>query len=384
MKRLKYWFISVALVPLITIFGSDLGIPSWAVQILLFALLSGPFLNYFINQGYSLKMGGESLFFVYSMIFVIFNIVLSLDPFVSLVYWITYIFFIVGIRIWIKTINVTGGNQLNDFVKTKLGYFILGSLILMYIGIFLLGLASAKTYNAFGIISGSALAFFWFHKSKQILKISIISVLLYFVFISLSRSSLLIVFAVILLMEILFSKNKLGTIVLCLTVFISLNFFSESILNWIAQKDNDVQLSSFSDLGKINDRSVLVDNFFRIYQNNFFLGYGINTDYYNLPEWDIVGNIGVHNGILDMILTVGVPLSLFIGFLVFVSVKNLWRLLLIDPSYKAVFAFVLYCVVRSYGESYFVLNIGNVMSLLFIFVLIYFFNKKKLISGQSQ
>lgn len=374
MNSLKTWFYILTILPFFIIFGKDLSMPGFAINIFTFGLLAFPFILFFIIKGEVAPIGKRFPLIYISLILIIFNITNSYEPEVSLSYWLLYIIFTYGFCCWFLVLKKESYDLVLTFFKKSIIYFVIISLIFIYIGLVLLDYGSAKTFNSFGIISGSAFAFFWFIDiKKKIIKWSVLALLFYFLIVSLSRSSLIFSLMTILIIEFFFIKNNgIKRIAILISSLGFLLFFSELLVEWIAQKETISNFNSLSNIGTLaDDRIMLMNNFLKVYKNNFFFGYGINTDYKELSEWRNVGNIGVHNGILEMILTVGVPLSIIILYFVFISFKKLFFIARKDESFAAMFSFSFYCILRSYGESYFVLNLGNIMSIVFILMLVF-------------
>jgi len=384
MKTFKYWLFSISLFPVFVLFGTSLGLGS-VTQLYVFAVLIFPFFRNNLIENV-LYINRRFIFFIIILFSLIFlNIAQSINPVDSFLYWIIYILFIYGFHSWVKFfIKNNKFSELLFFLKQRIGFYMLFSLFLMYVCIFILEMGSNRTMNSFGIINGSVLAYFWFYKFKNsFYKVLLLLILTYGLFISLSRSSLIFSFLSIILIELLsFKKNFKRNLFIATVIFIGFVNSVPLILNWINNKQfrPGTDITDLAGLAVLNnDRFMLIENFLRVYKNNFFTGYGINSEYYLLSEWGT--NIGVHNGVLEMILTLGVPLSIIFLIFFFFSFKNLYKISKINLEYKGILCFVLYCLIRSYGETYFIVNIGNVMSIVFLVVLITFFNIKNSING---
>lgn len=382
MYSLKLWLLFISLLPILILFGLDIGIPIAISNILVAIILIYPFVKYSLVHKNFISFKNGIFIYVVSIALIIFNVLYSFEPLNSLAYWLVYVLFIYGFNSWI--IELKKKNKFFEFLavlQDKLGVFLFFSLIIIYFCLTILKFGNGKTFNSFGIISGSAIVYFWFKDFKNIkYKIIILSILAFFLVISFSRSSLIFGFLSIFLTELLLiKKNAKRKLFLMIFSFTLLIFFSLEFSAWFAEKDlsKGISFNNISDLKDLNtDRFNLIENFANTYQNNFFTGYGINTTYQNLNEWNVVDNIGVHNGILEMILMVGVPLSLiFISFF-FKTFKRIIKLAILDKRHSTFLGFAVYCVFRSYGESYFILNIGNVMSVFFLIILMAVYNTK--------
>lgn len=382
MKNFNRWLFLIALSPIFILFGASLKINKYIVMLFLFSLLSYPF---FLNITKNKFFAGinKSFFLVLIGILglIIANIILSIDPIISLLYWIIYLLYIYGINSWIHIMYMNG--KVKDFlyiVKNKLGYYIFLSSLIIFIGLTFFNLGNARTLNSLGIITGSAIVYFWFLKSKPLIKTIILLILIFFVVFSLSRSSLIITALSILITEIiLLKKNFLRKLILVFFTLAGFIIYRKILYEWFEKKEiltkidpNNEVIDLFLEMN--SDRKELIDNFTAVYDKNFFTGYGINTQYQKLEAWDAVNNIGVHNGILEMILVIGVPLSLLFLYFYIVSFKNIFKLTLRNKEYAPILGFVVYISLRSYGESYFLLNIGNIMSIFFLMILVFFYN----------
>ena len=383
MDSFKKWLWAISSCSIFVLFGTNLGLNNLLSNAIVFFILSYPFFKYTISEQVFVRISKYIFLHIIGLILVLFNIVFSYDPINSLQYWIIYLVFIYGFNSWLNKIKREKKlGELLLVLKKNLSIYMFINLVIIYLGITLLGFGNLKTYNTFGIITGSVLVYFWFLDFKNVkIKYFLILILLYFLIISLSRSSLICAFLAIFGVElILFKKSSLRKFFLLFFVFVVIYIFNDKLMLWFSEKQSldETEIKNISDLISLNeDRDMLIQNFFSTYMNNYFTGYGVNYDYQNLSEWNSTDNVGVHNGILDMILVVGIPLSLVFIFYFFKAFKRTLNWTLKDKSYSALFGFLLYCLIRSYGESYFLLNIGNQMSVFFIIILIVFYNFAK-------
>lgn len=383
MDSFKKWLWAISSCSIFVLFGSNLGLNNNVSMAIVFIVISYPFFRYTIISRIFIPIKNHLLIHIVSLILMLFNILLSIDPLISFQYWIIYIVFIYGFSSWLVKIKKDG--QFKEFLsilKKDLKYYMFFNVLLIYFGLTILGFGNLKTYNTFGIITGSVVVYFWFLDFKNVkIKMLFIVVLIFFLIISLSRSSLVFAALAILTTElILLKKSAKRKFLLFLGGVSTIFLFRDKLISWFSEKQTitETEITSISDLASLNDdRDMLVQNFIKTYQSIYFTGYGVNSDYNNLPEWNVTGNIGVHNGILEMILVVGIPLSLIFIYYFFISFKRTIKLALADKSFSAILGFVLYCLIRSYGESYFLLNIGNQMSIFFILILIVIYDTKK-------
>tara|TARA_B110000091_G_scaffold214551_1_gene268977 strand:+ start:6951 stop:8117 length:1167 start_codon:yes stop_codon:yes gene_type:complete len=383
MDRFKKWLWAISSCSIFVLFGPNIGFNTITSMVIVFMVISYPFFRYTIISRIFIPIKNHLLIHIVSLILIFYNIILSIDPLISFQYWISYLVFIYGFNSWLIKIKRDGKYQeFLSVLKKDLKYYMFFNLMLIYFGLTFLGFGSLKTYNTFGIMTGSVVVYFWFLDFKNVkIKMLFISVLIYFLLVSLSRSSLIFAALAILTTELILFKKSLKRKFLLLIGGVSLLLlFRNKLFSWFSEKQtiSGSGITEISDLASLNDdRYMLIQNFLKTYQDNFFTGYGIKSDYNNLSEWNAVDNIGVHNGILDMLLVVGIPLSLIFIYYFFKSFRKLIKMTLRDKSNSALLGFVFYCLIRSYGESYFLINTGNQMSIFFILILIVTYNTKK-------
>lgn len=383
MDRFKKWLWAISSCSIFVLFGANLGLDSNLSFAFVFIVLAYPFFRYTIIDRIFIPIKSHLLIHLISLMLILFNILLSMDPIVSFQYWIVYLIFVYGFNSWL--IKIKKDNQFGELLlilKRNLRYYMFFNLTLIYIGLSFFEFGNLKTFNTFGIITGSVLVYFWFLEFKSIkIKIFFIFILMFFLIVSQSRSSLVFAATAIFATElILLKKDGKRKMVLIFFGVVALFLYGDKLISWFSEKQSitENQITNISDLASLNDdRDMLIQNFLKTYQDNYFTGYGVNYDYNNLPEWNITGNIGVHNGILDMILVIGIPLSLIFIYYFSISFKRIIKLAITDKSFSAILGFVIYCLIRSYGESYYLLNIGNQMSIFFILLLIVIYNTKK-------
>ena len=276
MKTFKYWLFSISLFPVFVLFGTSLGLGS-VTQLYVFAVLIFPFFRNNLIENV-LYINRRFIFFIIILFSLIFlNIAQSINPVDSFLYWIIYILFIYGFHSWVKFfIKNNKFSELLFFLKQRIGFYMLFSLFLMYVCIFILEMGSNRTMNSFGIINGSVLAYFWFYKFKNsFYKVLLLFILSYGLIISLSRSSLIFSFLSIILIELLsFKKNFKRNLFIATVIFIGFVNSVSLILNWINQKQfrPGTDITDLAGLAVLNnDRFMLIENFLRVYKNRFIL-----------------------------------------------------------------------------------------------------------------
>lgn len=380
MKSFEKWLWAVSLFPIFVLFGADLKFSSEITQLYLSLTLIYPFFLSKIYNSTSFQIKNHILVVIFSIILIFFNIILSLDTYKSFVYWLIYLFFVYGIYGWFLLMKKKGEiPSFIYFLKTSLDKYLILSVFIIYLALTYFKFGELKTYNSFGIITGSTIVYVWFKRYKKTFsKPIILSVLIFFLLTSFSRSSFIFVVLTILVTEIIIvKKNGIRKLTTFIGFFAIVFLYSNQLLSWFSEKEigNNINITQYSNLIQLNeDRSILIDMFWEVFSNNFFTGYGIDVPYYQLDEWNKVDNIGVHNGVLDMVLLIGVPLSLIIIYYFIVSFKKIIKNNIKDKSYTPILAFVIYCLFRCYGESYFLLNIGNLMSILLLIIIIFFYS----------
>jgi O-antigen ligase len=374
MNNLDRWLILIATTPFFILFSEILSIPPGISSFLLLLVLVIPFIVMGIMKKRFQGFGNYSPIVVCIIVFVIFNILYSGDATISLQYWIAYLALWYGYYLW--CIHDSRQGVKSYFKKTmtqRIGIYVGLSSIVIFALLLAFKITDLKTFNSLGIIAGSALSYSWFVQDiKKIYKWSLIAMLGLALVFSLSRSSLIFTILTIITVEFFLSNQGKGRkILITLSGIVFVLFFSDSLLNWLSEKELN-SFTSFSQVQNLaNDRTRLIEKFAEVYSDNLFTGYGVNFKYHELPLWNDVNNNHVHNGILEMILQVGVPLGLIAIVIYFSALKKSYLLAKNDSKYAAIFGFLTYCGIRSYGESYFLLNIGNPMSISVILVLIF-------------
>ncbi|AUC79544.1 hypothetical protein CW736_09255 [Nonlabens sp. MB-3u-79] len=379
MNNLDRWLAGIAATPLFILFSEVLEVPASVSNVLLLVVLVIPFFVVGVFKRRYHNFGKYSFVILLSLVLVIFNILLSEDIKLSLQYWIVYLVFTYGFYIWWCEID-SSENRTSIILRltSRVGVYVGISALVILILLMALEINDLKTFNSLGIISGSAICYLWFVKGiKTRFKWLLIAFLAVALFISLSRSSLVFTILTIFMVEILLSnQGKIRKAFIVFSGLIFVFFFSGSLLDWLSQKELS-GITSFSQIQNLNDdRSRLIENFMETYDDNFFTGYGINVSYQELSSWDIVDNLHVHNGILDTVLQVGIPLAIVFIVFYLLALKRSYHLARNNSSFAAIFGFLTYYAFRSYGESYFMLNIGNPMSISVIILVLFVLNLK--------
>jgi len=377
MKLLRTWLWFASLLPLILLFGKDLGLTANTSKIILASIVSFPFIvtggiKLFVAR--KLKIPGIA---VISLILILANIMFSIDYLKSMIYWFTYLILIVGITNLFKSIRYRGElDDLNILLTQRLSVYLNISTLIIFLGIFSFGLGKEQTMNSLGIISGSAFVYQWFKRSSGYLNNILLLALLGFILIySLSRSSIVLAILSIYVVEIFLKRRlTLMTLVLVAVGVLVFSVYDDQLLNLLNTKQAATKtIENIENLGRLNeDRFLLIKNFFDVFVNNIFVGYGVDTSYYLDESWNNSGNVGVHNGILETLLYVGLPLGSVFIYYFWRAGKSIYNEFISSNSYASLMGFMVYSCLRTYGESYFLLNVGNVMSLTLIMVCIFY------------
>lgn len=374
MSNLDKWLIFIAATPLFILFSESFGLPPSASTVLLLIILTIPLIVFGFYHRQFVKVTKNKLLIFFCLFMVLFNIILSEDIFLSLQYWVVYVALIYGFYIWLVLIKPTP--LYASFLHTltlRIGVFVGLSAVMIFVLLLVLNITSLRTFNSLGIISGSAIAFLYFAQDiNKKFKWILIILLAIALFSSLSRSSLIFTVLSIVMVETLLSNQNRGRkVFVLLSGIVFTLFYSDNLLNWLSEKELSA-FTSFAQIQTLNDdRSLLINQFLDTYTDNFFTGYGVNVYYGSLPAWDKVENTHVHNGILDTILQVGVPLGIIFVVFYFKALKKAFKLARKNARYAAIFGFLMYYLIRGYGESYFMLNIGNPMSISVIILIVF-------------
>lgn len=120
------------------------------------------------------------------------------------------------------------------------------------------------------------------------------------------------------------------------------------------------------------ERSDLLELGWEVFQEKPFLGFGLKSKYYEGRISLLEGNsTHVHNGYLGTLIETGVLISFFILIFLLRLIIKTWRGILLNRrgNYDNIwFFFLLFGLIRAYGENYLFFNLGNIFSIIFLFL----------------
>ena len=96
MYSLKLWLLFISLLPILILFGLDIGIPIAISNILVAIILIYPFVKYSLVHKNFISFKNGIFIYVVSIALIIFNVLYSFEPLNSLAYWLVYVLFIYG------------------------------------------------------------------------------------------------------------------------------------------------------------------------------------------------------------------------------------------------------------------------------------------------
>lgn len=293
---------------------------------------------------------------------------MSIDTFNSMAYWVLWLMFAVGL---IKIIKVIDQSQL-EYILKHIPYIMLLASVTLYVLLFPYLNYSLPTKNSLGLISGGSLIAAMSIKNKKY-KLASILISLTILIQSDSRSSL--VFALgILLLHLAVGMNK-KTLPLLLLVIIGFVGAFGSLYNWLEQKmlKKDVYATNLQEAiasaqaGRVD----LLNIGWTLFKERPVVGFGLKSKYYegriNIAEGK---DIHVHNGYLGTLIETGILISFFVLLYVLSMLGSIIRAVLFMPRRldKIWIFFILFGLARAYGENYLVFNIGNIFSIVFLFL----------------
>jgi O-antigen ligase len=342
--------------------------------------------GYFVVKTYKLRIPQSFLTIIkFAFPLISLNVIFSINPIESLIHWVLVILIYVA---YSKSIDRLTRDEIMSLFKL-LPWMIFTSAVIIYLGIKLVVIGSISTYNSIGMISGGSLVLSRCSTSKYRDLISLLSFLI--LLDSHSRGSIIIAtFCFVILFirqELTYRRFFSLRVVFLVTLFV---FFGTGVVSHftdsLAFKSSEKELMDVGLIGSLKDsnedRLVLIDHGIDLARRRPILGWGLNSNYSSYMVMDEL-NMGlqglhVHNGYLSMFIEVGILLSLF--FMVYI-IKLL--LLLTHPVQKelkllkqSVALFILYGLLRGYGEDYLFLNMGNIFSQYLIFFSALFFSRK--------
>ena len=295
-----------------------------------------------------------------------FNIVLSIEPYTSAIYWISTLSIYVSFSKIILKLTRYELELLESEMPRMLAIASLLLLIIIYPHIN----EGLTTKNSLGMFAGGltllslGIANFFFRFISVLLGLSL-------AIISDSRSAL--VYAVILLLLYYLSRirrfSAAQILIILLTVVCTFGYVTSFLGNKILEKEAGALTASTALELAFQERNDLLVAGWKLFVNRPFFGFGLSAPYENLLNLGLEKEYHVHNGYLATLIEVGLVISVIMFYLLFRSLKNiLANVRLSHFRISHIESFLLFGYFRAYGESYLFFNIGNLFSLLFVFL----------------
>jgi len=358
-----FYFIAVAYTVI------NLGGPFYGIPSALFLALFTVTVSILFFKTFSISLGKKTIFaLVCFMPLILLNSLMSIEVFNSVVYWFLWLMFIIGLLKVIRNID----QEHLEFILKHIPYILLLASVTLYVLLFPYMKYSLPTKNSLGLFAGGTLiAAMSIKESKYKWPSVLISLIILIE--SDSRSSL--VYSVgITLMYIMASlrKKKLPIFMFgAIIFFISFGFLYDWFEQRMLEKEPYATNLQEAVTAAQNERTDLLEMGWELFKERPLIGFGLKSKYY---EGRIaVGNgpgIHVHNGYLSTLIETGILISAFVLLYVLSMFRKIIRALLFMPKRldKVWIFFLLFGLARAYGENYLVFNIGNIFSILFLFL----------------
>lgn len=366
------FFISIVFT--ITNLGATfIGIPSYVFPIIFFVTVTYLF-------SVTLKFRANERVTSFMLIFVpliSLNCFFSIEPFTSAIYWLLWLMFFFSIH---KVANRLTQYDLK-YILSYIPYVLLLASFLLTIILYPHLTYSFTTRNSLGLLAGSSLvASLSIYNKRYRYGAALLS--LFIVAISDSRSSL--VFSILIASLYVLSrinKNNYGLYILGLFLIIALqapiyNYFENKMLKKELYANNlEEALSSAQD-----ERLGLLHEGWEVFMERPYLGYGLKTKYYEGRIFIANGtSMHVHNGYLSTLIETGLLISFFLGTFLIKLIFKVTRGIIMGKHFNdnIWYFFMAFGFLRAYGENYLFFNIGNVFSIVFLFLgVILLFNRR--------
>jgi len=310
-----------------------------------------------------------------------FNIYWSIDIKDSALYWFFWLLFLISL---LKIVQQITPAQFDILLK-HVPYVLLCTSILLLVFSWPRINESLPTKNSLGILSGASFIASTSIKKKNLgLLIAVLS--LWVLNKSDSRSSMAFALAIVSLQQLMnFHVKHLGVYIIGLVLVVA---FRQNIFNFIEDKMLKKEFFATNLKEAIesaqSERTMLLQEGWKIFKERPITGYGLKTDYQKGRLSIVEGHFtGVHNGYLETLIEVGLFLSIFIGFIV---LKVLYEILkhIREQKNNTWYMFLLFGLIRAYGESYLYFNIGNMFSIIFIFLTIVLIKRPELFLSSNK
>lgn len=358
-----FYFIAIAYTSI------NLGGPYYDVPSIAFPLifLSTVFILFFRLFKLSLNQKTK-VALVFLMPLIVANGLMSIEVFNSFVYWGLWLMFTVGL---LKIVRVIGQKEI-EYILKHIPYILLLASIILYIMLIPYLQYSIPTKNSLGLISGGSLiAAMSINDMRYRWGAILISFTILFQ--SDSRSSL--VFALgILFLYILLGMNKktFPLLVLVIVGFIgSFGYLYNLLEQKMLKKEQYATNLQEAVTSAQKERTDLLIIGWELFKERPLIGFGLKSKYYE-GRINAGGgkDIHVHNGYLGTLIETGVLISFLVLFYVLTLFSKIIKAILFisKRSEKIWIFFVSFGLIRAYGENYLIFNIGNIFSILFLFL----------------
>jgi len=324
---------------------------------------------YFFLRTLPLPLDRKSMLgilFITPLIFI--NCSLSIELINTSLYWALWLMFIVSL---LKVIQRFSQNDLEN-IFNHIPYILLTASLILYIILFPYLGGSLPTKNSLGLLAGGTLiAALSIKKTK--LRVSVICLALFILFESDSRSSL--VFAIGITALYLLSSVRSKNAPIFMLGIVLLLIFQGNLYRLLEEKmlAKELYATNLSEAieSAQKERTDLLTSGWKIYLERPIMGYGLKTKYYE-GRLEVAPGVfvHVHNGYLSTLIETGVIISFFVFLLLIKLLYKIGRqLLLLPKSYDKIWLyFILFGLIRAYGENYLFFNIGNIFSIFFVFL----------------
>lgn len=369
--KLYLYFIALAFT-IANLGGKFLGIPS-VVFLILFA---GSTFWLFFKVLYT-PLDRRSTYFLILLFFSgVFNVIYSIDPWHTMLYWFLYMLLLVS---FLKVILKLDRNSFVDLLKTLPVLFFLAS-TLLYLILFNNLDQEVSTKNSLGMFSG-ALVLTSLNINSNKRRLFLVLIGFFILFESDSRSAIVytIMIAFLYVLSIIKSLKIYQIFLLVLSGLI----FSGAVIKIVSSKivAKDIRAVNSSDAlnTAIDERQLLLEHGWALFLEKPFFGYGLDAEYETLM-YDSSQGLHVHNGYLETLIQAGLVISIPLFWLILnfmITLARNWASNGIKMNTYVLL--ILFGFGRAYGESYLFFNIGNLFSVVFIFLFFISFIRKDLI-----
>ncbi len=176
-------------------------------------------------------------------------------------------------------------------------------------------------------------------------------------------------------------KNVVWLIFLMLFSIAFIGKIEEIALTKLMQKEYQADNTSEAIDGAILERQILIDQGYELIKKKPFFGYGMKSKYEKLMEG--IGeaqDLSVHNGYMEIIIQLGIVSSMPFALLIIFLLRRMLKTFLFQRnSFGITHLFIIFGLIRGYGESYLFFNIGNMFSIFFLFFTIVLFTRESIL-----